>query len=195
EYLSTYDTGRASTDPLGTLQPAVLAQAGTVTYDFPDGSPHRAGDFSSVAEDFDASGNPTNTFWAANEYTYDLIPGFGLGSWATWISHFQVSPVIVPLFNANVNFTNSTTDTFPGYVNDIGSAYPNTSGGITFGWNQNNSANAFDRNTTTAPDERFDSFAAMQAASNPNASWEIQVPNGTYSVHIVAVHPPRATSV
>jgi fibronectin type 3 domain-containing protein len=195
EYLSTYDTGRANTDTPGTLQPAVLAQAGTVTYDFPDGSPHRAGDFSSVAEDFDASGNPTNTFWAANEYTYDLIPGFGLGSWATWISHFQVTPVIVPLFNANVNFTNSTTDTFPGYVNDTGSAYPNTSGGLTFGWNQNNSANAFDRNTTTAPDERFDSFGAMQAASNPNASWEIQVPNGTYSVHIVAGDPTAINSV
>jgi fibronectin type 3 domain-containing protein len=195
EFVSTYDTGRASTDPLGTLQPAVLAKAGAVPFNYPDGSPHRAGDFSSVTEDFDTAGNPTNTFWGANEYSFGVFSLLGLGSWATWISHFQVTPVISPLFNAYVNFTNSATDTFPGYVNDIGLAYPNTSAGLTFGWNQDNTANGVDRSTTTAPDERYDSFAQMQTSSNPNASWKIQVPNGTYSVHIVAGDPSAINSV
>jgi fibronectin type 3 domain-containing protein len=195
EFVSTYDTGRAGSDPLGTLQPAVLAQAGTVAFNYPDGSPHRAGDFSSVTEDFDASGNPTNTFWGANEYAFDVIPVFGFGSWATCVSHFQVTPLILPPFNAYINFTNSTTDTFPGYVNDIGAAYPNTSAGLTFGWNQDNTANGIDRSTTTAPDERYDSFAQMQTAPNTNASWKIQVPNGTYSVHIVSGDPTAINSV
>jgi fibronectin type 3 domain-containing protein len=195
EFVSTYDTGRAVSDPLGTMQTAVLAQAGTVPFNYPDGSPHRAGDFSAVSEDFDASGNPTNTFWAANEYAFDVIPGFGLGSWATWVSHFQVSPLILPPFNAYINFTNSTTDTFSGYVNDIGAAYPNTNAGLTFGWNQDNTANGFDRSTTTAPDERYDSFAQMQRSPNTNASWKIQVPNGTYSVHIVSGDPTAINSI
>jgi hypothetical protein len=89
EYMSMYVTGRAPTDPLNTMQPAVLAQAGQTSYtlSFFEGSPHRAGDFSGIGVDIDSSGNPLNTFWAANEYTGSS------GSWATWLTSLSVAPL------------------------------------------------------------------------------------------------------
>jgi hypothetical protein len=38
-------------------------------------------------------------------------------------------------------------------------------------------------------DERFDTFALMQSMSNPDATWEMAVANGTYQVRVVAGDP------
>jgi hypothetical protein len=96
----------------------------------------------------------------------------------------------------HINFTNSATDPdgYPGYTVDIGLAYGNQ-GGLNFGWNQDNTANARDRNSTLAPDERYDTLNQMQKSSNPNASWKIAVPNGTYTVHLASGDPSFTNSV
>jgi len=88
EYMSMYVTGRTPSDPLNTMETPKLAQAGQAGYTLGgfEPSPHRAGDFSGIGMDIDASGNPLNSFWAANEYT-----GAG-GAWATWLSNFSVPP-------------------------------------------------------------------------------------------------------
>jgi hypothetical protein len=101
------------------------------------------------------------------------------------------------LFVGHINFTNSTTDTdnYAGYTDDIGLAYGPRGGGLSFGWNQNNTANARDRNNPAAPDERYDTLSIMQEKSNPNASWKIAVPNGTYTVHLVAGDPSFVNGV
>jgi hypothetical protein len=89
EYMSMYVTGRSPTDPLNTMQAPVLAQAGQASYTlaFFEPSPHRAGDFSGIGVDIDSSGNPLNTFWAANEYTGSS------GGWATWLTNLSVAPL------------------------------------------------------------------------------------------------------
>jgi hypothetical protein len=88
EYMSMYVTGRTMSDPLGTMQTPTLAQAGQASYTLLglEASPHRAGDFSGIGVDIDSSGNPLNTFWAANEYT---DPN---GLWATVLMNFSVTP-------------------------------------------------------------------------------------------------------
>jgi hypothetical protein len=89
EYMSMYVTGRTPTDPLNTMQGAVLAQAGQAGYTLfgLEPSPHRAGDFSGLGVDIDSSGNPLNSFWAANEYTGSS------SAWATWLANLSVTPV------------------------------------------------------------------------------------------------------
>jgi hypothetical protein len=90
EYMSMYVTGRTISDPLNTTQTPTLVMAGQASYTmlggFLESSPHRAGDYSGIGVDFDSSGNPLNTFWAANEYT---DPN---GVWATVLMSFSVSP-------------------------------------------------------------------------------------------------------
>jgi hypothetical protein len=88
EYMSMYVTGRSTSDPLGTMQAPRLVQAGQASYTLLglEPSPHRAGDFSGIGVDIDSSGNPFNSFWAANEYTDSS------GLWATWLGSFSVTP-------------------------------------------------------------------------------------------------------
>src|SRR5262249_4473970 len=52
-------------------------------------------------------------------------------------------------------------------------------------------------NSSASPDELHDSFGLMQKAgsTNPNASWQIAVPNGTYSVHVLAGDPIYTDSI
>jgi hypothetical protein len=101
EYMSMYVTGRTVSDPLNTLQPPVLAEAGQAGYTLSglEPSPHRAGDFSNVSVDIDSSGNALNTFWAANEYTRSSA------DWGTWLSSFSVAPAAGP---AGASVTAST---------------------------------------------------------------------------------------
>jgi glucose/arabinose dehydrogenase len=96
-------------------------------------------------------------------------------------------------FVAHINFTSSTGDAVAGYVKDVGLAY-GAHGGLTFGWNQDNTANARDRNSSRSPDELHDSLNHLQKPNNPNALWEIAVPNGTYQVHVLAGDPTNTNS-
>ena len=58
--------------------------------------------------------------------------------------------------------------------------------GRPWGWNADNSAQTRDRNASNSADQRFDTLTHLQKPANPNARWEIAVPNGTYRVRIVA---------
>jgi hypothetical protein len=97
----------------------------------------------------------------------------------------------------HINFTNSTTDpdNYAGYTDDIGLAYGPRGGGLSFGWNLDNTANTRDRNSPNAPDERYDTLVHLQKPNNPNASWKIAVPNGSYTVHLVSGDPNNIDSV
>ena len=75
------------------------------------------------------------------------------------------------------------------YLPDGGAVYGDRGNGYIYGWNADNSANARDRDAPNSPDQRYDTFTHMQKPSNPNASWEIAVPNGTYTVRVVAGGP------
>jgi len=85
-----------------------------------------------------------------------------------------------------VNFQLNTAPVPAGYLKDGGHAYGDRGNGRTYGWNIDNTAQMRDRNSSVSPDQRYDTLAYMQRPANPDAVWEIAVPNGTYVVHAVA---------
>ena len=97
--------------------------------------------------------------------------------------------------SAHINFSNNTTQVPTGFINDLGQAYGLRANGQTYGWNQDNTANMVDRDNPSSPDELHDSFGQMQAPSNVNGWWAIAVPNGTYSVHLIAGDPNSFNSL
>jgi fibronectin type 3 domain-containing protein len=98
-------------------------------------------------------------------------------------------------FAAHINFTGNfqsgttptTPDTVAGYINDIGKAFGSNGGGLTFGWNVDNTANGRDRQAANSPNELQDSLVHMNL--NGTFTWSINVPNGTYSVHVTTGDP------
>src|SRR5687768_8227573 len=98
-------------------------------------------------------------------------------------------------FVAHVNFQTSSAAVPAGYVADSGYAFGLRGNGMTFGWNAANRDGARDRNSSRSPDQRYDTLNHLQKPENPNASWAIAVPNGAYSVRLVAGDPWHADSV
>jgi hypothetical protein len=94
-----------------------------------------------------------------------------------------------PFTGAHINFTSNPSQTPAGYVSDTGLSYGPRGNGLNYGWNIDNSVNALDRDSTLSPDELHDSLVQMQKPSDPNASWQMVVPNGTYTVHVAAGDP------
>jgi glucose/arabinose dehydrogenase len=88
-----------------------------------------------------------------------------------------------------VNFQLNAAPVPAGYLKDGGHAYGDRGNGRTYGWNIDNTAQMRDRNSGLSPDQRYDTLAYMQRPANPDAVWEIAVPNGTYQVHAVAGDP------
>jgi uncharacterized repeat protein (TIGR01451 family) len=80
ESFSMYATGKQLSE--SAMEPGVFIAAGSALTG-PDGSPHRAGDFSGTAVDVDANGNPTNAFWSANEFASG-------GNWNTELVNYTV---------------------------------------------------------------------------------------------------------
>jgi hypothetical protein len=105
---------------------------------------------------------------------------------------FQVG---VPLA---INFQATTSAGYPGYLPDFGDVYGDRLNGEFYGWAEDITAEARDRNNPTfAPDERYDTFNhSSRPAANPNANfWEIALPNGRYGVFAVAGEPSNIDSV
>jgi uncharacterized repeat protein (TIGR01451 family) len=82
EALSTYLAGKGLAEP--SMEAGVLAAGGNSAMTGPDGSPHRAGDYSGTTVDINTSGAPTNTFWSANEYANG-------GVWGTAFAQFTIT--------------------------------------------------------------------------------------------------------
>ncbi|HAV60908.1 MAG TPA: hypothetical protein DCY13_00900 [Verrucomicrobiales bacterium] len=84
-----------------------------------------------------------------------------------------------------VNFQPSGATVPAGYLADVGASYGNRGNGQTYGWNASNTAHARDRNSSRSPDQRYDTLNHMQKSGGAR-TWEIAVPNGSYSVFVVA---------
>src|SRR5437867_525804 len=83
-----------------------------------------------------------------------------------------------------INFQPAGTAIPDQYRPDYGAAYALRFNGLTYGWNFDNSANTRDRNLSLSPDQRYDTLIHLQKSGD--SKWEIAVPNGTYTVRIVA---------
>jgi uncharacterized repeat protein (TIGR01451 family) len=123
EDMSMYFTGKGLSE--STMEQPLLLLGGDSALTGPDGSPHRAGDYSGTTVDIDSNGNPTNAFWSANEYTSG-------GFWATGLVNFSIS---VPLPNADIAVTASgpstvTAGTNATYTITITNNGPNAAQGV-----------------------------------------------------------------
>jgi hypothetical protein len=95
----------------------------------------------------------------------------------------------VPTSSILINFQTATAPVPAGYLADGGARYGDRGNGHAYGWNVDNTAQARDRNAANSPDQRYDTLVYMQKPANPNGSWELALPNGTYRVRIVAGDP------
>ena len=102
--------------------------------------------------------------------------------------------LLTPVFSATVNFEPSGSAVPTGYAADTGAAYGARAGGLTYGWNIDNAVNTRDRNSATSPDQRYDTLIHMQRSGSATV-WEMAVPNGTYTVHVVSGDPDNTDSV
>jgi hypothetical protein len=92
-----------------------------------------------------------------------------------------------------INFQPATAPVPPGYLVDAGLVYADRGNGRTYGWNTDNTGQARDREVT--PDQRYDTLNQLQRPANPDAIWELALPNGAYRVRVVAGDPSYTDSV
>jgi len=123
--------------------------------------------------------------------------GFSFVSWSDGgaQAHTIVTPASAATYTAtfsgtavgvNVNFQPAGAAVPAGYLSDTGAVFASRGNGQSYGWNIDNGTTARDRNASNSPDQRYDTLQHMQKPENPNARWELQVPNGSYRVRIVA---------
>jgi hypothetical protein len=139
----------------------------------------------------------SHTYSIAGTYTASVTVSDGKGGSATANVTVTVNPGGggFPPGGVKINFQLAGAPVPSGYSADTGAVYGDRGNGFSYGWNADNSANARDRNSPASPDQRYDTLIHMQKPSNPNASWSIAVPNGTYSVHVVSGDPSYIDSV
>jgi|GEM_PF-1647692 len=84
-----------------------------------------------------------------------------------------------------VNFQTSTAPVPDYHRADTGAKYGLRANGLTYGWSGDNAANT--RQRSGSIDQRYLSFNHLQKSGD--LKWEIAVPNGTYTVRVVAGDP------
>jgi probable HAF family extracellular repeat protein len=101
--------------------------------------------------------------------------------------------LLTPAFSATVNFGPAGSPVPVGYRLDSGAVFGARGGGLSYGWNVDNSANTRDRNSAASPDQRYDTLVHLQKPGGAG-TWEIAVPNGRYTVHAVSGDPDNTDS-
>jgi hypothetical protein len=90
-----------------------------------------------------------------------------------------------------INFQPAGRPVPSGYLADVGLVFGNRGNGFSYGWNQVISSATRDRNINS--DQKLDTLVHTQLYGT--RTWEIGVPNGTYSVKLVAGDPQYFDSV
>jgi hypothetical protein len=109
DFMSMYITGRAPSDPAGTMETSVSVPAGTGQANYSDfaGAGSRAGDLSGINVD------PSDgSFWAANEYATSTGGGQAQANWGTAIANFTVPNPAVQLNSVVSELSHGSAGTF-----------------------------------------------------------------------------------
>ncbi|HYG74440.1 MAG TPA: PKD domain-containing protein [Planctomycetota bacterium] len=128
--------------------------------------------------------NASHAYGAAGTYT--AVVSVTDGKSPAISQSITVTVNAVPSTMVKINFQPAGASVPAGYLADAGAVFASRGNGYSYGWNADNSAQARDRNAANSPDQRYDTFTHMQKPAVPNAVWEIALPNGSYSVRIVA---------
>jgi hypothetical protein len=102
--------------------------------------------------------------------------------------------VIADNDSAMINFQSAAAMTPAGTLPDVGLAFGDRGGGLSYGWNADNTANARLRTNPRVHDLRYNTFNHLQK-NGANRTWEIAVPNGLYEVTVAAGDPDSYASV
>ncbi|MGH7176842.1 MAG: LamG-like jellyroll fold domain-containing protein [Tepidisphaeraceae bacterium] len=97
--------------------------------------------------------------------------------------------------SAQINFQPTGSPVPAGYLADTGALFADRGNGYSYGWSLNNSTTTRDRNNASSPDQRYDTLIHLQKPENPDAIWEIGLPNGSYTVHAVCGDSDHIDSV
>src|SRR5690242_4295220 len=89
--------------------------------------------------------------------------------------------------NVGINFQPPNKPVPDGYLPDVGRTYSDYGNGFTYGWDVANTTSARDRNNSLSPDQRYDTLTHTQLYGT--RTWALKVPNGTYTVRLVAGDP------
>ncbi len=95
-----------------------------------------------------------------------------------------------------VNFQSRTQGSMEvpaGYVPDYGDAFGDRGNGWKYGWSRDITADARDRNSANAVDQRYDTLLHLQKAAD--AIWEIELPNGAYTLFMVGGDPDNTDQI
>ncbi len=105
---------------------------------------------------------------------------------AKWLEELELRTLFSsPGFHASINFQPANVPVPAGYLVDSGAVYGARGNGLSYGWNADDSANTRDRDSKLSADQRYDTFIHMQKPG-PVMVWQLAVPNGSYTVHIVS---------
>jgi N-acetylneuraminic acid mutarotase len=96
-------------------------------------------------------------------------------------------------FEAHISFQPANVPVPASYVADNGALYGDQGNGLTYGWSGGKlpaatRAQHAAKTTRNGPDARYDSFALLNPRGRAS-QWQIAVPNGDYTVHLVTGSP------
>jgi hypothetical protein len=97
-----------------------------------------------------------------------------------------VGPAPPPDDTIRINFQPKNSWSPTGYDKDYGSTFGIQSNGHIYGWNKKNDKGDEDFNSPLSPDQRYDTLLPLQHGKKPGTPWELALPNGIYTVEIVA---------
>ncbi|MGQ0600156.1 MAG: apiosidase-like domain-containing protein [Anaerolineales bacterium] len=94
-----------------------------------------------------------------------------------------------------INFQKANVTVPEGYLPDAGKRFGSRNG-YDYGWSADNRTGR-DRDAANSPDQRYDTFVHMQRPNvcGGSCTWEITLPNGTYTVRVVAGDATATDSV
>jgi hypothetical protein len=112
----------------------------------PDGSPHRAGDYSGTVVDISSAGARMNSFWSGNEYASG-------GNWATVLENYSISNPVPPPVISSVTADGQNPDTVTGTTSQLAVTASDPSGfSLSYSWSVRSgpSGVTFSNNTVTS---------------------------------------------
>lgn len=140
EYVSTYYTGRQSTDPSGAIQTVSLLKEGLAPYyKLASGTRNRWGDYSATVID----PSDDSTFWTLQEYA--STPVGGSDRWATWWGSFEITPGASTPPTTTLLTSPPSPNGLNGWYRTIPtiSLYSNKPGTTSYQWNSTASFNTY----------------------------------------------------
>ena len=154
---------------------------------------------------FTASVSPNGTTWTVvGTQTITMAADVLVGLALTSHDNGEINEAVMdnvsvsgaePTYLTKINFQTQGAAVPEGYLADTGAPFGPRGNGLEYGWSRDNTADARDRDSGNAPDQRYDTLIHMQKAhgdGSNTSSWELQVPNGEYQVRVVAGDPANS---